>query len=121
MRGGSRIVAVVLMSGAVTCSAVAAEGVVIADAMRGPALKDVRLGGYPGAKLNDLIRERATSRFAREEIFGEARRAFIDRDDDVRGHGGLWRGEFWGKLMLSSARVADYLDPNGDRPPLRAE
>ena len=81
-----------------------------ADAMRGPALKDVRLGGYPGAKLNDLIRERATSRFAREEIFGEARRAFVDRDDDVRGHGGLWRGEFWGKLMLSSARVADYLN-----------
>ena len=87
-----------------------AFSVCASDAMRGPALKDVRLGGYPGAKLNDLIRERVTSRFAREEIFGEARRAFVDRDDDVDGHGGLWRGEFWGKLMLSAARIADYLN-----------
>ena len=84
----------------------------VADAMRGPALKDVRLGGYPGAKLDDLIRERATSAFAQREVFGEARQAFVDRDDDVLGHGGRWRGEFWGKLMLGTARIADYLrDP----------
>ena len=82
------------------------------DAMRGPALKDVRLGGYPGAKLNDLVRERYTSAFAQKEIFGEARQAFVDRDDDFLGHGGYWRGEFWGKLMLGAARLADYLqDP----------
>ena len=30
-------------------------------------------------------------------------------DDDEAKVGGLWRGEFWGKEMLSSARVADYL------------
>ena len=82
------------------------------DAMRTPALRDVRLGGHPGAKMSAVFRERMQSEFAQKEIFGEARRAFETRDDDIRGHGGLWRGEFWGKLMLGTARAADYLqDP----------
>ena len=90
-------------------ASVAAAGPV-QDAMKTPALKDVRLEGYPSAKMNDLFRERCTGDFARRYVFGEARQAFIDRDDDVKGHGGVWRGEFWGKLMLSAARVADYLN-----------
>ena len=91
----------------------AVQGGAVADAMRTPELGNVRLGGYPGAKFSDLVRERLTGEFARREIFGEARKAFVDRDDDVLGHGGLWRGEFWGKLMLGAARVADYLqDPS---------
>ena len=80
-----------------------------ADAMRAPRLKDVRLKGVPAEKMNDLFRERLTSSFAQRNVFGEARRAFVERDDDEKGHGGLWRGEFWGKQMLSAARVADYL------------
>ena len=55
---------------------------------------------------------------AQRDVFGEARSAFRDRDDDEkavlpdRKMGGIWRGEFWGKLMLGTARVADYLqDP----------
>ena len=84
-----------------------------ADAMRGPALRDVRLGGGPSAKMNAFFRERMQTEFAQREIFGEAREAFVRRDDDIRGNGGIWRGEFWGKLMLSTARVADYLqDPS---------
>ena len=84
----------------------------VPDVMAVPALGNVRLKGVPGEKMNDLIRERVTSKFAQENVFGEARRAFEERDDDEKGHGGLWRGEFWGKLMLSAARVADYLqDP----------
>ena len=83
-----------------------------ADAMVTPALRDVRLQGVPAEKMNDLFRERITSKFAQENVFGEARRAFAERDDDEKGNGGLWRGEFWGKLMLGTARVADYLqDP----------
>lgn len=81
----------------------------VADAMTAPALRDVRLRGYPGEKLDDLFRQRATSAFAQRNIFAEARRAFVDRDDDEKGHGGVWRGEFWGKQMLSAARIADYL------------
>ncbi|MBQ8114192.1 MAG: glycoside hydrolase family 127 protein, partial [Kiritimatiellae bacterium] len=84
----------------------------VQDAMKTPRLRDVRLQGVPAAKMNDLIRARLTSDFAKLNVFAEARRAFVDRDDDVKGHGGVWRGEFWGKQMLSAARVADYLaDP----------
>ena len=83
------------------------------DAMKTPRLRDVRLKGVPAAKMNDLIRARLTSDFAKLNVFAEARRAFVDRDDDCKGHGGVWRGEFWGKQMLSAARVADYLaDPS---------
>ncbi len=82
------------------------------DAMKSPLLGDVRLGGRPGAKMHAFFRERMQSEFAQREIFGEARRAFETRDDDIRGHGGVWRGEFWGKLMLGTARAAMYLkDP----------
>ena len=80
--------------------------------MKTPRLRDVRLKGVSAVKMNDLFRERLTGDFAKLNVFTEARRAFIDRDDDVKGHGGVWRGEFWGKQMLSAARVADYLaDP----------
>ena len=88
------------------------------DAMRGPQLRDVRLKGVPGQKLDAFVRGRVTGEFAQREIFGEARSAFVQRNDDEKpvggkqGVGGLWRGEFWGKLMLGTARVADYLqDP----------
>ena len=87
----------------------------VPDVRVGPRLRDVRLGGAPGRKLDAFIRARMTSSFAQNEIFGEARRAFERRDDDEavsvggRRVGGWWRGEFWGKLMLGTARVADYL------------
>ncbi len=89
-----------------------------ADAQRAPSLGDVRLGGPVAAKMNAFIQARMTSEFAQKEVFGEARSAFERRDDDElvvvpgRKVGGLWRGEFWGKLMIGTARVADYLrDP----------
>ena len=79
------------------------------DAMRGPALRDVRLEGWLGAKMDRFISSRLVDPFMRGQIFDEARQTFEFRDDDVAKVGGLWRGEFWGKEMLSSARVADYL------------
>ncbi len=88
------------------------------DAMRGAALRDVRLKGTPGEKMQAFFDARILSKTAQRDIFGEARSAFRDRNDDEREvipgrkMGGLWRGEFWGKLMLGTARVADYLqDP----------
>lgn len=88
------------------------------DAMRGASLRDVRLQGVPGEKMQAFFRARILSETAQRDVFGEARSAFRDRDDDERvvvpgkKMGGLWRGEFWGKLMLGTARVADYLqDP----------
>lgn len=98
--------------GGMLLGAAAAMAQASGDAMRAPRLRDVRIGSVPGAKLMAFARERMLGEFAQKEIFGEARRAFETRDDDILGHGGLWRGEFWGKLMLSTARVADYLrDP----------
>ena len=83
--------------------------VAASDSMRGPALKDVRLEGWLGAKMDRFITRRLVDPFMREQVFDEARQAFEFRDDDEVKVGGLWRGEFWGKEMLSSARVADYL------------
>ncbi len=88
------------------------------DAHRGAALRDVRLGGVPAGKMHNFFRARMLNTTAQRDVFGEARSAFRDRDDDEkavlpdRKMGGIWRGEFWGKLMLGTARVADYLqDP----------
>ena len=79
------------------------------DAMRGPALKDVRLEGWLGEKMDRFISRRLVDPFMRGQIFDEARQTFEFRDDDEAKAGGLWRGEFWGKERLSSARVAEYL------------
>ena len=101
--------------------ALAAEGAAAAvpfarpDAMRGAALRDVRLKGAPAEKMDRFFRARMLDAAAQRDVFGEARSAFRDRDDDERDvlpgrkMGGIWRGEFWGKLMLGTARVADYL------------
>ena len=78
------------------------------DALTPVGLADVRLGGFVAAKLEDVIRERMKGDFARREIVGEARRAYEERSDDRPGGYGYWRGEFWGKLMLGSARAAVY-------------
>ena len=108
----------------VGASASAAEAA--RDAMRGPELKDVKLGGYASEKMNALFEARMLSKHAQRDVFGEARRAFERRDDDLKGYGGVWRGEFWGKLMLGTARVAQCDCPQGlpegadDLCPLRA-
>lgn len=78
------------------------------DALTPVDLADVRLGGFAAAKLENVIRERMKSDFARREIVGEARRAYEERSDDSPGGYGYWRGEFWGKLMLGAARAAVY-------------
>ena len=110
MKSGSVRFWIVALAGLAAAGLLPAGGV--EDAMRTPPLRDVRIKGVPGEKLRDLIRERIAGPFAQKNIFGEARRAFRERDDDILGWGGKWRGEFWGKLMLGAARVADYLqDP----------
>ena len=79
-----------------------------ADVMTTPALKDVRLEGPLAEKANTFFHRRIVDPVGRENIFEEARRAFVLRDDDERPWDGQWRGEFWGKSMISAARVADY-------------
>ncbi len=106
MRKSCQIVSVVF---AVAALAVVSGQGGVKDAMRGPALRNVRLEGWLGAKMDRFIAQRLVDPFMRNQVFDEARQAFEFRDDDIAKAGGYWRGEFWGKEMLSSARVADYL------------
>lgn len=81
---------------------------VVTNRLAVPPLGDVHLSGFVGRKLDDLIEKRMKSAFARREILGEAHRAFVERSDDRQWGCGLWRGEFWGKLMLGATRAARY-------------
>ena len=71
-----------------------------------PRLEDTRLGGYAGELAERFFEERMLSREACE-IFAEAESAFSHPVDDETLVG-YWRGEFWGKLAISAARVCRY-------------
>jgi DUF1680 family protein len=87
----------------------------VEDRMWPVPLKDVRFTGALGRKMDRFMFERIVSDKGRAQVFDEAREAFEKRDDDKDVIAGRWRGEFWGKEMLSAARVAGYLnDPSLD-------
>ena len=70
---------------------------------------DVKVTGFVGSVQDRFFGGRIFSDFARNEIWKEATDAFAHPDDDVFNHGiGMWKGEFWGKLMISACRVAAY-------------
>ena len=69
-----------------------------------PDVGDVRLDGEIGIRYDRLIYERVTSKFAIDYIIKEAEEFFADQYDDEFVYG-MWRSEFWGKLLLSAARV----------------
>ena len=103
--------AVSLISAVAVC--VSATGA--ADKLSVPRPCDAHLDGWAGAKVERFLDHRVRSAFARDVIFAEARGAFEHPDDDLffRPQGqpapwGMWKGEFWGKLMISACRVAEY-------------
>ena len=71
-------------------------------------LHNVKMLGYAGAKADKFLAYRVKSDFAKDVVFKEAYDAIKDKNDDRSGVVGFWQGEFWGKLMMSAARVADY-------------
>ena len=81
-----------------------------ADVMRTPSLQDVRLQGPLAAKTDGFLSKRIIDMQMRDAVFSEARRAFVNRDDDECPWDGQWRGEFWGKSMICAARASDYFD-----------
>ena len=94
----------------------------VEDVLVPPELRDVRVLGPIGAKFDTFMQERCLSAFARDRIVGEAREAFARPDDDVfLSPVGMWKGEFWGKLMISDSRVAQYRADTGFRDFLRDE
>lgn len=79
----------------------------VQNKINAPALGDVTLDGSIGARFDRVIYERISSNFAIDEILREAEDCFRDKYDDEYSYG-LWRSEFWGKLVLSACRACRY-------------
>ena len=77
----------------------------VANKMTTPSLSAVSLDNEIGVRFDKFIDKRVTGEFAINEILREAEEFFKTKFDDEFG-AGMWRSEFYGKLMLSFARVA---------------
>lgn len=104
----------VIVAGTVFVWSSAVVAAPVRDALVPARESEVKVGGHVAALQDRFVRERIVSDYARKEIWGEARNAFAHPDDDVFNNGiGMWKGEFWGKLMISACRVAAYLHDDG--------
>ena len=61
--------------------------------------------GEIGEFFDRFIEKRVTSDFAVNEVLRETEVAFDEKLDDKDFPVGMWRGEFWGKLVISMCRV----------------
>ncbi|NMA45800.1 MAG: hypothetical protein GX945_04490 [Lentisphaerae bacterium] len=75
-----------------------------------PPLKQTLIAGPIGELMENFFEQRIRSRHAREVVYQEAEDAFKNQLDDETGVVGIWQGEFWGKWMISAARVCEYED-----------
>ena len=71
-----------------------------------PELVFTAFDGEIGERFDRFIYERVSGEFAINEILREAEEFFAEQLDDEFHHG-MWRGEFWGKLAISAARIAN--------------
>ena len=72
-----------------------------------PSLKDVKIGGYTEELMNAFFKERIFSDHAKNVVYKEAESAFSNPVDDETAVG-YWRGEFWGKWIISACEVFKY-------------
>lgn len=79
----------------------------IKNKLEAPILGDLRFGGSISEQMEGFFTERVRSDFARGTILAEAEIQFSKRDDDATAVG-YWRGEFWGKWIISACRAARY-------------
>ena len=70
-------------------------------------MENVRFGGHIGAQASVFFCERIRSEYAQKVVYQETEDQFRLRNDDENPVG-FWRGEFWGKWMISACRVARY-------------
>ena len=68
-------------------------------------LSDISFDGKIKNAVDTFFHERVTSDFAKNTIYPECEIQFKNRDDD-QFPVGTWRGEFWGKWIISACRVA---------------
>ena len=78
------------------------------DTVEETAVENISFQGKVGELFDRFIENRITSDFAVKAILKEAEDAFFDKVDDIEAPLGRWRGEFWGKLIISACRVAKY-------------
>lgn len=74
-------------------------------------LCNISLKGYVAELMNIFFEKRIFSDHAKNVVFKEAEDAFRNCVDD-EGVVGLWQGEFWGKWIISAARVCKYTKDN---------
>lgn len=67
-------------------------------------LGSIRIDGEIGTRFDRFVHERISGEFAVKEILHEALECFADQYDDEFASC-MWRGEFWGKQILSACRV----------------
>ena len=70
-------------------------------------LSDIAFEASIASQAECFFTERHRSDFAKKVIYAETEEAFRLREDDSLGPG-FWRGEFWGKWVISSCRIARY-------------
>ena len=71
------------------------------------AMENIRFGGKIGQQAYRFFYERMRSDYAKNVVYQETEDQFRLRNDDETPVG-YWRGEFWGKWMISACRVARY-------------
>ena len=79
----------------------------VKNIMKAPELSDVRLSGSIADQMDTYFCERVTSDFAKNVVYKETEQAFREQKDDETLVG-YWRGEFWGKWVISACRVYRY-------------
>ena len=75
-------------------------------------MEDIRFGSQIGAQASRFFCERIRSDYAHKVVYQETEDQFRLRNDDENPVG-FWRGEFWGKWMISACRVARYEKDEG--------
>ena len=70
-------------------------------------IESVQIKGYAGNLIDKFFYGRIFSDYARQEVYPEAEDAFKNQIDD-ESCVAIWQGEYWGKWMISAARVARY-------------
>ncbi len=70
-------------------------------------LNYTRLLGYQGKLADKFFENRIFTQEAKDTAFAEAESAFRTQNDDETIVG-YWRGEFWGKWIISACRVCKY-------------
>ena len=68
----------------------------------------VHFDGEIGEFFDRFIYNRITSDFAVNEVLRETETVFEEKLDDQNMPVGMWRGEFWGKLVISMCRVYNW-------------